>query len=256
MERCLLGHSHTLVTARSAHPVDDSDDVIYASAGRLIEAAMGGTGAQPVRKLDRHICEMEPPTFKLIYLTGAPAAGKTTLCNELKKIDRTIDLFEYGSEMSHLLDSDPSLAEMLPNNELRRGTSRWVTQGHIDRLDNQMIAYCAEQRKDSHVIIDSRHVTNEAYGFRSSAFSQEKLRALGLSEIWVLYASPEVLIRRLTERPGVGLNLSIWDLKLQVITIANLAIQYGILAGIPVYMYDTTEEPRHLPGLAYQRLNI
>ena len=36
--------------------------------------------------------------FKVIYLTGAPAAGKSTVCRKLLSMRKDLRIFEYGKE--------------------------------------------------------------------------------------------------------------------------------------------------------------
>jgi dephospho-CoA kinase len=50
--------------------------------------------------------------YHVIYLTGSPAAGKTTLTNYLKHIDPSLLVFEYGKVLTNLISKK--------NNEVKK----------------------------------------------------------------------------------------------------------------------------------------
>lgn len=185
--------------------------------------------------------------YKVIYMTGAPAAGKSTTANELRKRHSSLCVFEYGARLTELASS--SNAAGLSQNQVREKSAGIITREHVEALDLQLIDFCKNERVRNHVIIDSHPVTKESFGFRVTAFSIDKVKKLAPSEIWVLYTSAEETIRRITSDPAGRPLPTEWEANLHTQTQASVATTYGIAAGAVVYMFDTTANREEL----YQR---
>lgn len=189
---------------------------------------------------------------KTIYVTGAPAAGKSSTLKLLSEADPSVIHFEYGSELTkYIQERDASLKN---HDELREKSSGVVTPEDIAALDEILLRKVGDFRKAHSILIDSHPVTKESFGFRVTAFSQEKVVQLNPDEIWVFYASPEVTLQRIEEahvgRPSITKEESRMHTSLQ----ASVAATYGIMAGVPVYNFDTNRSQNELVGELLARL--
>lgn len=177
-------------------------------------------------------------SYKVIYLTGAPAAGKTTVCRKLLALRQDINVFEYGKEMSAYLASKrdgiaPSQAD------LRGGTQRHVSDSDIGHVNRIMLDFVLKWRAKGHVVVDSHHVTKERYGFRVSPFSVMEVNALKVSEVWVLYTSAEKTIARIHENPSGRSEPNIFEADFHTFLQANLAIVYSMISDVSVFLFDS-----------------
>ncbi len=173
--------------------------------------------------------------FKAIYLTGAPAAGKSTLCRELKKTNN-IKFFEYGASMSRYLIARN---HHVPQDMLRKGIDGMVTAEDIESVNEEMVDFVAQHRTNYHVIIDSHHITKEKNGFMASVFSKSRLIQLNPTEIWVLYTTPEVTQSRIINDSGGRPLISIFDANLHTYLQASLALNYACELGCRVRFIDS-----------------
>ncbi|WP_084540147.1 AAA family ATPase [Azorhizobium doebereinerae] len=183
---------------------------------------------------------------KLVYLTGAPASGKSTLIKGLAAEISDLKVFEYGRAMSALLKS-------VSRESLRDGTDGRVTQTDIDEVDRQMADWAHEFRRQNNLIIDSHHVTIESYGFRIAPFSLAKLETLQIDEFWVLIADSALSVERI-ERDRRGRRIpSPYQADFHTAVQASLASQYAVLTARPVYIFDSANESTDLVSAAVRR---
>lgn len=174
---------------------------------------------------------------KVIYVTGAPAAGKSTTTAKLLEQLEAVDVWEYGARLTdHLRRKGVQVADQA---DLRSKSSRLAIADAIDELDGELLRFVAERRQSRHVLVDSHPVTREDYGFRITAFSHERFRQLSPDEIWVFYTSPEVTVERIRRDPGGRPQIDVETARLHTALQASVAATYGIAAGCPVYMFDT-----------------
>jgi adenylate kinase len=176
-------------------------------------------------------------TYKVIYMTGAPAAGKSSTAAELQRRVPALEVFEYGARLTQLVggNEETELSQTL----IREKSARIVTTKHVETLDAILIEFCRTRRAFNHVIIDSHPVTKEQFGFRVTSFSIEQIRAIEPSEIWVLYASGAETIRRIEATPAGRPLPSVWEADFHTQTQASVAVTYGVAAAVAVYL-DTT----------------
>jgi adenylate kinase len=132
---------------------------------------------------------------KVIYLTGAPAAGKTTTIQKLLENRDDIELWAYSSRLMTYLEEAHS--DRLTHETLRQKSGTVVRPEDIVAVDQKLIEFISRFRSTKYVIIDSHPITKEDYGFRCTAFSAEQIRTIAPDEIWVLYADPETTIERI-----------------------------------------------------------
>jgi len=176
--------------------------------------------------------------YKLIYLTGVPASGKSSISSQIQneRPDEVI-VFEYGKELTkYLIEKGARLGSQ---NELRQISSGIVTKDDISALDSRLLDFAHAQRSSKHVIIDSHAVTKELYGYRILPFSVEQIKTLNPSKIVVLYAENEVIIKRISE-DGQGRPLiSPFEADMHTYLQAAVAINYGMNLHTPIYYLDS-----------------
>lgn len=192
-------------------------------------------------------------SYKVIYLTGAPAAGKSTLCRNLRENMNNVLFFEYGEEMSKHLKAKKS--NDITQDILKSGIKGYVTKEDIDHIDNLMIEFADAHRKNFHVIVDSHHITKEKYGFAASVFSAGKLDRLNPTEIWVLYASSVDTRNRIMAKSEGRPLISPFQADMHTYLQANLALQYSFSLGIYTYLFESGQDPNELFTSVSQRLN-
>lgn len=173
----------------------------------------------------------------VMYLTGAPATGKSTLCSNLAKGNPPPHIFAYSNELRQLVAA--RTGGVVTEGEIREKSAAIVTPADVLELDKRLISLVAAERARRPVIIDSHPVTKESYGFRVTSFSSEQLRQLDPEVIVCLYASPEVIAARIAAHPMGRPLISPFEAALHVQLQAAVATQYGVLLGKPVYLIDS-----------------
>ncbi|TDK37561.1 AAA family ATPase [Rhizobium deserti] len=175
-------------------------------------------------------------TYKTIYLTGAPAAGKTTAVNLLSQKSPSTLVWSYSERLQqHLANRATNVSQQI----MRSQSSLMITPDDILAVDRQLLSFVEEHRGASDLIIDSHPVTKESYGYRVTAFSLDQIMALKPDEIWMLFASPSQTVERIGTdaqgRPAPSLDEALLHTSIQ----ASVATAYGILTGRPVYFFDS-----------------
>jgi len=107
--------------------------------------------------------------FDVIYLTGAPAAGKSSIAEQLKQVISPLDVFNYRQELTKYLSE--RLGNNLHQDDLRRQSAKLITPEDVEALDSILLENVRILRTKTNVIIDTHAVTKEAYGFRVTPFS-------------------------------------------------------------------------------------
>jgi adenylate kinase len=175
---------------------------------------------------------------EVIYLTGPPAVGKTTLIARLRNAYPDVVTFVYSELLARHM-SEGSKAKV-SQKKLREQSAQIVTEKDIEAVDQFLIREVSRLRLRCHVVIDSHPVTKEGYGFRVTAFSIPMLRALMPTRICMLYANPRVIIKRIAKhskgRPTVTKNEADLHCALQ----SNVAVCYGLQVGAPIYFFDVS----------------
>lgn len=178
---------------------------------------------------------------KVIYLTGAPAAGKSSTTQLLAKQCPSLVVWEYGSELTKFIKLKRGGVE--DQNDLRKKSSKSASSADIAELDEKLLKFVKERRGFAPVLIDSHPVTKEEFGFRITAFSLAQIQSLSPDEIWLLYASPSETRRRIKADPGGRPLISLEQARMHTALQASVAANYGAALGKPVYLFDT-EMPR------------
>ena len=141
---------------------------------------------------------------RVIYLTGAPATGKSSICNAISELDMQTRIFSYSAMLRETVAS--RTAKSLDAAEIRRQSAAIVTREDVQATDELLVREVATARQSHHVIVDSHPVTREAYGFRVTAFTVEQLQALDPDAIVCTYTPTEELERRIHADPQGRVN--------------------------------------------------
>lgn len=189
---------------------------------------------------------------KVIYLTGAPASGKTTVSRLLKEAEPSLLIWEYGARLTQHVQA--RLEAEFPQEALRRHSAAVVTAADVHEVDQALVAFVSEHRPRNNIIIDSHPVTKEAFGFRVTPFSLSQLGELAPDEIWQLYASPEVTIERITADPAGRPMISDEEARLHTTLQASVAATYGAALGRAVYLFDSAGDRSELLERLRRRL--
>lgn len=99
--------------------------------------------------------------YKVVYLTGAPAAGKSTAAHWLSKNIPEVELFQYGKELTKLASS--LIASNTTQEQLRAKSSAVITKEHVRELDQRLVEFVNATRHRRHIIVDSHAVTKEFF---------------------------------------------------------------------------------------------
>ncbi|MCA1370175.1 AAA family ATPase [Bradyrhizobium sp. BRP14] len=189
--------------------------------------------------------------MKVIYMTGAPASGKSTTARLLKEKLEGLKVWEYGAELTRYVQERP---QVTTQEDLRRLSGNVVTPDDVAAVDQKLLGFVKANRGLFPVVIDSHPVTKEDYGYRITAFSADQVRALAPDEIWVLFTSPDIAVERINAnaagRPQIDLEQARMHTDLQ----ASVAATYGIVTGRPVYLFDSGGDQQTLIGRLAERL--
>jgi len=190
---------------------------------------------------------------KVIYLTGAPAAGKSSMTALLKKRVPKIEIWEYGARLTdHVMARSASVASQ---NDLRTHSAGVVTPEDVAEVDQALLDFVEANRSVRHLIIDSHAVTKEGYGFRITPFSLDQFGRLSPDEIWVLYASPAETRRRISSDSGGRPMVSDGEAEMHTTLQASVAATYGMSIGCAVYLFDTAAPRDQLVDRLIARLS-
>jgi adenylate kinase len=190
---------------------------------------------------------------KVIYLTGAPAAGKSSTTRLLLDQVSNLIIWEYGARLTAYCAA--RLAAVSGQHDLRAKSASVVTPEDVAEVDRALLAFVDEHRATKHVLVDSHPVTKEAYGFRITPFSFEQFAQLRPDEIWTLYASPEETQRRIQTDPGGRPIVTEEEARTHTALQASVAATYGMSIRCPVYMFDTAGPREELVAMLARRLS-
>lgn len=189
---------------------------------------------------------------KVVYLTGAPASGKSSTTRLVGERVPGLLIWEYGARLTaHVMARSDDVASQ---HDLRARSAGIVTPDDVNEVDDALIAFVAEHRASQSVIIDSHPVTKEAYGYRITPFSLARFAQLTPDEIWVLYASPDETRRRIEADDGGRPLVTVEEARTHAALQASVAATYGMSLGRPVYMFDTAVARDELVNRLVERL--
>jgi len=178
--------------------------------------------------------------FHVVYLTGPPASGKTTLRLQLQNKVTPLSIYHYSALLVEHLRASRSELGMMTEDALRERSATAITPEDVKTVDELLIRSVHEKRQQSHVLVDSHAVTKETYGYRITPFSMEKLRALQPTMIVMLYVQAEEIARRISANSGGRPSVSKFESDFHIILQSEVATFYALELGLPLYLYDTT----------------
>ncbi len=181
------------------------------------------------------------PEYKVIYLTGAPATGKSTLCKEVLKIVEPLIIFSYADELLNHINSKHGRKNSLT--DLREASAHIVSYKDVLEVDKKIISELKRNRDKAHFIIDSHAVTKEDFGFRITPFNYRQLRKINPSIIVVLYSSPEEIKSRISKEAQGRPTVSTFECEMHMSLQSSVAISYSIHLDCPLYFFNSTTSP-------------
>ena len=187
-------------------------------------------------------------SFQVVYLTGPPASGKSTLATKLQNKLPDIKIYSYGTLLTERISQKHGTKYR--QDDIREQSGKVITSSDVRELDADLIKKVSRDRQKHHVIIDSHPVTKEVYGFRAIPFSIQTLKEINPTMILSLFASPEIIIERIAKdsagRPQVTEDNALMHNYLQ----GSVAITYSTTLGVPVYFLDSDKAPKEILGEA------
>lgn len=188
----------------------------------------------------------------VVYLTGAAATGKSTLARNLRALCPELVVFSYSERLRDLIANRQGA---LHDDETRRRSAGVVTPADIETLDNSLLSLVTYERASRSILIDSHSVTKEDFGFRVTGVSTERIKALNPDAIVCLYAHGQAVIDRLRTQ-ATGPLMSVFEADMHSYMQAQLAIQYGVIVGKPVYLFDATMPAENLARTVAQKTKL
>ncbi len=176
----------------------------------------------------------------IIYLTGAPATGKTTLTRGIVGRTAEVKVFGYSKELARVTSARVG-RDSLGQHDMRESSAKLITREDVTLADQELIEFATEFKKhDGFLVIDSHSVTIENFGFRVTPFSKDMLNRLAPDIIVCLYADALTLESRIKVKsdgrplpPRSELDRHV-DLQCQVASI------YAIETGAQLYFLDAS----------------
>jgi adenylate kinase len=168
----------------------------------------------------------------VIYLTGVPGTGKSTVARKLAdRQDSRVAVYSYSEHLGRRLRTT--------RDDLRSASSAIVGVDAVVAVDEELRQFVAQHRSADLVVIDSHAVTYESYGLRVIPFQNAVLDALALSAVVCLTADPDLIVARIRDAPDgrqdVGLRAIDKAQQLQ----ESVALAYALHLGAPLYVVDT-----------------
>ncbi|AVX92143.1 hypothetical protein PkP19E3_31275 (plasmid) [Pseudomonas koreensis] len=175
---------------------------------------------------------------RIIYLTGAPATGKSTLTDRLEKLfgPGQVHVFTYSKELARVISERTG---PVTQNDMREKSAGLITRQDVERVDRELIEVAARLKKDGgYLVIDSHPVTIESYGFRVTPFSKSQLHDLSPDLIVCLYAEGHMLSERIKADPGGRPNPRTSELDRHVNLQCEIASLYAFETGAELFFLD------------------
>jgi len=177
-------------------------------------------------------------SYQVVYLTGSPASGKSSVREALSGLVSPLQVFDYGEQLraqvSRRRQGDVSYEH------LRSQSAQLATPADISALDEHLIGWTETQRHTSHIVIDTHAVTREEYGFRATPFSLEQVKRLQPTLIFCLFVDPAITRERIASDPGGRRIVSEFEAGLHAGLQGSVVIGYSIALGIPAYFVHSS----------------
>ncbi|WP_293778445.1 ATP-binding protein [uncultured Oxalicibacterium sp.] len=173
----------------------------------------------------------------VVYLTGAPATGKSSLCKYLAQTVPDLLVLSYSALLRDYINKRQG--SKLDEDDIREQSARAITAEDVAAVDQLLIEEVNSKRNSHKIIIDSHPVTIEEYGFRITQFALEELKLLNPDALICLYAAPDVIRQRIEKDPAGRPLPAEFALSTHVQLQAAVCTQYALMLGRTCYMLDT-----------------
>ena len=171
----------------------------------------------------------------VIYLTGPPAVGKSTLCERLAEAVPGLEVLHYSILLRDYLTQKGSGAT---EDGIRQASAAIITPQIVSEVDDLLIERVRVLRARHPVIVDSHSVTKEKYGYRITPFPLKKLRELAPTHVCLLYTDSETVMKRISKNPQGRPEVSSFEADFHLYLQSQVAVNYGMDLGLPVYALD------------------
>jgi adenylate kinase len=172
-----------------------------------------------------------------LYLTGAPAVGKSTAAGRLAQTTDA-EFLSYGQILTERLSGVVGTQEQLRERSAEVIATEQVRV--VDEFVRERVAYLSGKRN---LVVDSHAVTAEKFGFRAVPYSASMFRDIGFTHIACLFAPAEVVAARIAASPGGRPVLSQDSLDMHAQLQASLALSYAHSSGLPIAFIDAQGAP-------------
>lgn len=174
---------------------------------------------------------------KVIYLTGAPATGKSSLSARLAVHVPGLCVLSYSALLRDYISQ--RIGDTIDEVGIREKSARIVTREDVAAVDQWLIEEVRTKRDDQHIVIDSHPITKESFGFRITPFTLTQLKELNPDVVICAYAAPSVIADRI-RKDAAGRPLpNNFDLALHIELQAMLATQYAFLLERNCYLLNS-----------------
>ena len=191
----------------------------------------------------------------VIYLTGAPATGKSTLTAGMQAAIPELEVFAY-SQVLRTYIAHRLAQEHLSEDEIRAKSADIVSREDVKAVDELLMNRVANVRDLKPIVIDSHAVTKESFGFRVTPFELADLRQLNPDVILCLYLDSKAIAERISSNPMGRPMPSLFELDMHCFVQSTLAVQYGVALGKPTYLVDSSIAKDELVRVVLQRCKL
>jgi adenylate kinase len=175
-------------------------------------------------------------SFNVVYLTGPPASGKSTVTKLLRQRIAQLDTWDYGERLrSHV---ERRAGASVTYDQVRGESARIITAADVAETDENLLQWVEENRAKTHLLVDSHAVTKESFGYRATAFTEQHLKRLNPTLLICLYVPPTVAVERISANAEGRRPVTEFEAGFHAGLQGAVAITYGITTGRPVYFID------------------
>ena len=187
----------------------------------------------------------------IIYLTGSPASGKTTLAEQLVSRITNLVHFRFGRVLTDTINQNHNITQ----EQLRTSTAHISSPDIVNIVNEKAISICNENRENGNVIIDTHAVTTENNGFRITPMSIKQINRLDPDIFVCLTAKPSVRRARVATSAEGRPYLNEEQLRLQAQLQESLVVNYSSALGKPSYFMNN-ETKANLEAITTEILKL